>query len=64
VHGSNDPRVPVTEATELYQALKAHGKQAELIIFDDEGHGITRPVNKAVAYEAIRTFLKRYVMSH
>jgi dipeptidyl aminopeptidase/acylaminoacyl peptidase len=64
VHGSNDPRVPVTEATELYQALKAHGKQVELIIFDDEGHGITRPANKAVAYQAIRTFLKRHVMSN
>lgn len=37
-HGRNDSRVPVSEAEQLYADMRARGQEAELVIFEDEGH--------------------------
>jgi dipeptidyl aminopeptidase/acylaminoacyl peptidase len=58
-HGANDPRVPVTESTQLAEALKARHNPVELLIFDDEGHGIAKQTNKSVVYPAIVDFLEK-----
>ncbi|HOU42157.1 MAG TPA: alpha/beta fold hydrolase, partial [Promineifilum sp.] len=57
IHGANDPRVPLSEAQQLVARLAALGRAAELLVFDDEGHGITLLKNKRVAYSAIARFL-------
>jgi dipeptidyl aminopeptidase/acylaminoacyl peptidase len=59
IHGANDPRVPVSEARQLTAALEARGIPTQLLVFDDEGHGIIRLKNKLVVYPAIVEFLKR-----
>jgi dipeptidyl aminopeptidase/acylaminoacyl peptidase len=59
IHGANDPRVPVSEARQLTAALEARGIPVQLLIFDDEGHGIVRLKNKLVAYPAIVKFLEK-----
>jgi dipeptidyl aminopeptidase/acylaminoacyl peptidase len=48
------------EATEVYETLKAKGVPAELLVFDDEGHGVSRFENKVIAYTKIVDFFKRY----
>ncbi len=57
IHGANDPRVPLSEAEQLVARLAALGRTAELLVFDDEGHGIKLLKNKRVAYSAIARFL-------
>lgn len=59
LHGANDPRVPLGEAQQLAERLKARGVPVELLVFDDEGHGIVRLRNKLAAYPAIVGFLDR-----
>jgi dipeptidyl aminopeptidase/acylaminoacyl peptidase len=43
VHGRSDPRVPLAEAE---QALRERDRSVELVVFDDEGHGVTRDRNR------------------
>jgi dipeptidyl aminopeptidase/acylaminoacyl peptidase len=59
IHGANDPRVPLSEAEQLVARLAALGRSAELLVFDDEGHGVKLLKNKRVAYPAIARFLDR-----
>ena len=46
IHGRNDVRVPVSEAYQIHEAAS----DSELLIFEDEGHGITRHGNRARAF--------------
>ena len=61
IHGANDPRVPLSEAEQLVQALEGRGIPVEFLVFDDEGHGLVKLKNKLVAYPAIVAFLDRYL---
>lgn len=40
VHGDNDELVPYENSTELYEALQANGVDAELIVYEGQGHFI------------------------
>lgn len=57
LHGANDPRVPLSEAEQLVARLRERDIAVDLIVFDDEGHGIVKLKNKLVAYPAIVAFL-------
>ena len=59
IHGANDPRVPLSEAQQLVARLAALGRTADLLVFDDEGHGIKLLKNKRVAYAAVARFLDK-----
>lgn len=59
IQGASDPRVPVGEAVQFYDALKARGVDSELLVFSDEGHGAQKRENRV--YEMgyiLRFFLK------
>lgn len=56
-HGSEDRRVPLSNATELYRGLKEMGVPVELFIFPGMGHPITKPrENHAVMYQNLNWF--------
>lgn len=56
-HGSNDQRVPISNATELYRGLKEMGVPVELFIFPGMGHPITNPrENYAVMHQNLSWF--------
>jgi dipeptidyl aminopeptidase/acylaminoacyl peptidase len=61
VHGANDPRVPVGEARQLHALLQARGVQSELLIYEDEGHGLAKRVNRLDAYPRMFEFLRRHL---
>jgi len=42
--------------TDVVTRLKAAGIDYELLTFDDEGHGISRPANQRVLYKRIAAF--------
>jgi dipeptidyl aminopeptidase/acylaminoacyl peptidase len=53
LHGRNDVRVPVTESEQIVEAAG----DAELLIFEDEGHGIVKHANMARGYGRAVEFL-------
>lgn len=57
IHGRNDPRVPVTEAEQIYEVLKGKGIRTEMFIYDDEGHGLAKLKNRLDAYPKVADFL-------
>ena len=57
IHGRNDPRVPVSEAEQLTESLRRRGVPCELLIYDDEGHGLARLENQLDAYPRAIEFL-------
>lgn len=61
IHGANDPRVPLSEAQQLVEALRARDVPVEFLVFEDEGHGLVKLKNKQVAFPAIVAFLDKHV---
>ncbi|MGB7425895.1 MAG: alpha/beta fold hydrolase [Ornithinimicrobium sp.] len=61
IHGANDPRVPLSEAHQIARALEDNGVPCELRVYEDEGHGLAKRVNKIDAYPAAIEFVHRYL---
>jgi len=57
IHGANDPRVPIGEATQIMQTMQNLGREAHLMTFDDEGHGLVKLQNRIDAYSNALGFL-------
>jgi dipeptidyl aminopeptidase/acylaminoacyl peptidase len=57
IHGANDPRVPLSESEQIKAALDAKDVPCELRVYDDEGHGLAKRVNRLDAYPAALAFL-------
>ena len=56
-HGSDDQRVPLSNAMELYRGLKEMGVPVELFVYPGFGHPITKPrENHAVMYQNLAWF--------
>jgi dipeptidyl aminopeptidase/acylaminoacyl peptidase len=56
-HGSEDRRVPLSNAMELYRGLKEMGVPVELFVFPGMGHPITKPrENHAVMHQNLVWF--------
>jgi dipeptidyl aminopeptidase/acylaminoacyl peptidase len=45
-HGANDPRVPVGEAEQIIEAVRANGHEVWSMIAMDEGHGFSKRGNR------------------
>ena len=61
LHGANDPRVPVGEAEQIVEKARNQGVPVEKLIFEDEGHGITKLENRIEAYREIVDFLTTHI---
>jgi dipeptidyl aminopeptidase/acylaminoacyl peptidase len=59
IHGANDPRVPVGEARQLHASLVARGIESELLIYEDEGHGLAKRANRLDALPRMLAFLRK-----
>ncbi len=59
VHGAKDPRVPLGEAEQLQTAVRSRGIPCELLVYDDEGHGLAKRANRLDAYPRAMAFLDR-----
>lgn len=58
--GGNDVRDPATEAMQMAEAMRKAGVQAELHVYPDEGHAISRVVNQVDLYRRAVDFLDRH----
>jgi dipeptidyl aminopeptidase/acylaminoacyl peptidase len=61
IHGRNDPRVPVSEAEQIVGTLRSLGRPVDLLVFDDEGHGVIRRPNRIMAWARAAEFFERYL---
>ena len=61
IHGENDPRVPVGEAEQIVEQARAQGVPVEKILFEDEGHGLSKLENRIEAYTRVVDFLDEHV---
>jgi dipeptidyl aminopeptidase/acylaminoacyl peptidase len=57
VHGRNDPRVPVSEAEQIVNRLRAKGGEVWYLLAADEGHGYRKQRNVDVYYRIFAQFL-------
>jgi dipeptidyl aminopeptidase/acylaminoacyl peptidase len=56
VQGAQDPNVSPENVRQVRQRLEASQVPYELLVFDDEGHGILRPANQEVLYTRLADF--------
>ena len=57
VHGKNDPRVPLSEAEQIVNKLRARGREVWYLLAADEGHGYRKKQNRDAYYETFAQFL-------
>jgi dipeptidyl aminopeptidase/acylaminoacyl peptidase len=63
IHGAQDPRASRIESEDIVNAVRANGGIVEYLEFDDEAHGFRKRANSVTAYQAVLTFLDRYLLS-
>lgn len=61
IHGANDPRVPLSEAYAIETKLHEKGLPVELLVYPDEGHGLSKRANRLEAYTKATQFLDKYL---
>ena len=57
VQGENDPRVPVTEAVQIVEALRERGQDVWYMNALNEGHGYRKKENRDVYSQVVMMFL-------
>lgn len=59
--GANDPRVKQAESEQIVESLRSKGKDVDYLLFEDEGHGFSRPRNRMAFYAAAEQFLAKHL---
>jgi dipeptidyl aminopeptidase/acylaminoacyl peptidase len=59
VQGALDPNVSPENVRQVREKLAEHKIPYELLVFDDEGHGILKPANQERLYPAIADFFEQ-----
>ena len=62
LHGANDTNVPVYEAEQVVEQLRARDVPVEYILFPDEGHGFALEQNRITAAAAIVDWFARHLL--
>ena len=61
IHGENDNDVHITQAEEMYMALKRRGVETVFVRYPREGHGLREPRHRLDALERTLNWFDRYV---
>jgi len=64
VHGKNDPRVPVSEAKQIVQKVRANAVPVWYLEADNEGHGFARKINADYYFYSMVAFIERYLLGN
>ncbi len=62
IHGENDNDVHITQAEEMYMALKRRGVETVFVRYPREGHGLREPKHRVDALERTLAWFDRFVM--
>lgn len=61
IQGQNDPRVPVTEAIQMVEALRERGRPVWFMNALNEGHGYRKRENRDIMQQAMIMFFQHYL---
>lgn len=61
LHGANDTNVPVVEAEQVVERLRARDIPVDYILFPDEGHGFRKEPNRIRSAVAVVEWFRRYL---
>jgi dipeptidyl aminopeptidase/acylaminoacyl peptidase len=59
--GDNDPRVKRAESEQIVAAMKERGIDHEYVMYENEGHGFTKPENRLDFYHRADRFFARHL---
>lgn len=62
-HGKQDKAVPYHQSVEFAEAVRQKGGSAELVLYEDEGHGFRQESNRKDQLERMEAFLEKYVVN-
>lgn len=62
IQGTNDPRVPVTEATQMRDKLKSQGNTVWYLEAKDEGHGFRKKANVDYQRLAVIRYMEEFLL--
>lgn len=62
VQGKNDPRVPLSEAEQMVEAIKKNGSPVWYLMAKDEGHGFRKKANSDYYTASLILFLENYLI--
>lgn len=62
VQGENDPRVPVTEAEQIVEAMRSSGKPVWYMNALNEGHGYRKKENRDIYQQAVVLFFQQNLL--
>jgi dipeptidyl aminopeptidase/acylaminoacyl peptidase len=60
-YGAVDRRVPLYHGNQFRDAVQDHNKQVEWVVYQDEGHGWTRPQNRFDFWTRVEKFLDKHI---
>jgi dipeptidyl aminopeptidase/acylaminoacyl peptidase len=63
VQGKNDPRVPLSEAEQMVQAVRANGRTCAYLMARDEGHGFAKKPNADFQFLSTILFLQEHLLN-
>ncbi len=61
--GANDPRVPLSEADQIVEAVQGNGGDVWYLVFKDEGHGFAKKSNSDYFSAASMLFWQKHLLS-
>lgn len=61
VCGAHDVRCPASESRQAYEELLKLGKEAEYLIYEDEGHSFLKTENQIDSKQRVVSFLAKYL---
>ena len=61
LHGANDTNVPVIEAEQVVDSLRARNVPVKYVLFPDEGHGFSKTANRITSTVAIVRWFEEYL---
>ncbi|ORZ33308.1 Alpha/Beta hydrolase protein [Catenaria anguillulae PL171] len=59
--GRKDPRVPEQESEQIVEAIARNGRNVYYVLYPDEGHGFSRPVNRIDHWQKAELFLSKFM---
>ena len=62
IQGENDPRVPVSEAVQIVEALRKAKRKVWYMNALNEGHGYRKKENRDLYQEVVTLFLQKYLL--
>jgi dipeptidyl aminopeptidase/acylaminoacyl peptidase len=60
--GANDPRVPLSEADQIVEAVQGNGGDVWYLVFKDEGHGFAKKTNSDYFSAASMLFWQKHLL--